>query len=53
MNEGTSPEKVTVPIAKKGVNTLLIEVSITDSLMQKQKTAENLIRSLDELEPYK
>ena len=51
--EGTSPEKVTVPIAKKGVNTLLIEVSITDSLMQKQKTAENLIRSLDELEPYK
>lgn len=51
--DGTSPEKVTIPIAKRGINTLLIEVSITDSLMQKQKTAENLIRSLDELEPYK
>ena len=51
--EGTSPEKVTIPIAKKGLNTLLVEVSITDSYMQKQQTAENLIKSLDELEPYK
>lgn len=51
--EGTSPEKVTIPIAKKGLNTLLIEVSITDSYMQKQQTAENLIKSIDQLEPYK
>lgn len=50
-DEGTSPEKVTKPIAKKGLNTLLVETSITDSLIQKQKTAENLIYSLDELNP--
>ena len=50
-NEGTSPEKVTIPIANKGINTLLMETSITNPLMEKQKTAENLIESLDELEP--
>ncbi|WP_405292937.1 hypothetical protein [Methanobrevibacter sp.] len=50
-DEGTSPEKVTKPIAKKGVNTLLMETSITDAIVQKQKTAENLIRSLDGLSP--
>ena len=48
---GTSPEKVTKPIADKGINTLLVETCITDSLAQKHKTAENLIRSLDELTP--
>lgn len=47
--EGTSPEKVTEPIAKKGIRTLLMETSITDSLAQKQHTADNLIKSLDEL----
>ncbi|WP_462316163.1 hypothetical protein [Methanobrevibacter sp.] len=46
---GTSPEKVTKPIADKGIDTLLLETSITDSLAQKQKTAENLIKSLDGL----
>ena len=50
-DEGTSPEKVTIPIAKKGINTLLMETSITDDLTQKKKTAENLIESLDELNP--
>ncbi|MDO5860288.1 hypothetical protein [Methanobrevibacter sp.] len=50
-SEGTSPEKVTEPIAKKGIPTLLMETSITDSLTQKQQTAINLIKSLDELEP--
>ena len=49
--EGTSPEKVTMPIAKKGIPTLLIETSITDSLSQKQDTANKLIKSLDELSP--
>ena len=48
---GTSPEKVTKPIADKGINTLLVETSITDSLSQKHKTAENLIKSLDGLTP--
>lgn len=50
-SEGTSPEKVTIPIAEQGVNTLLMETSITDPLIEKQKTADNLIRSLDELQP--
>ena len=49
--QGTSPEKVTIPIANKGINTLLMETSITDALTQKQKTADNLIESLDELSP--
>ena len=50
-DEGTSPEKVTKPIASKVINTLLMETSITDALMEKQKTADNLIKSLDSLEP--
>jgi hypothetical protein len=50
-SEGTSPEKVTIPIANKGVNTMLMETSITDALTQKQHTAENLVRSLDSLNP--
>ena len=50
-SEGTSPEKVTIPIAEKGINTLLMETSITDSLVQKQQHADKLIKSLDELEP--
>ena len=50
-SEGTSPEKVTEPIANKGVNTFLMETSITDALTQKQHTAENLVRSLDSLSP--
>lgn len=50
-NEGTSPEKVTIPIAEQGIVTLLMETSITDAMMEKQKTADNLIKSLDELEP--
>ena len=49
--EGTSPEKVTEPIAKQGIVTLLMETSIQNSLPVKQQTAENLIRSLDQLEP--
>lgn len=48
---GTSPEKVTKPIADKGIDTLLMETSITDSISQKHQTAENLIRSLDGLSP--
>ena len=47
--DGTSPEKVTIPIAEKGIDTVLMETSITDSLTQKHQTAENLVRSLDGL----
>lgn len=49
--EGTSPEKVTEPIAKKGINTILVETSITNSLNEKQNTANKLIYSLDKLNP--
>ena len=49
--EGTSPEKVTMPIAKKGINTILLETSITNNYSQKLDTANKLIRSLDELKP--
>lgn len=48
---GTSPEKVTKPVAKKGIRTLLMETSITDSISQKQHTADNLIKCLDKLKP--
>lgn len=48
--EGTSPEKVTKPIAKKGVNTLLVETYMDDNIDQKNKTALKLIRCLDELQ---
>lgn len=50
--EGTSPEKVTKPIAKKGINTLLMETSIIDSMTQKHQTAVNLINCLDKLSPW-
>ena len=50
-NEGTSPLKVTIPIANQGINTLLMEISTQDSYTQKKKIAENLIASLDQLEP--
>lgn len=49
--EGTSPEKVTEPIAKKGINTLLVETSINDSITQKHQTAVNLVNSLNSLSP--
>lgn len=49
--EGTSPEKVTMPIAKKGIPTILVETSITDSFQQKEELAKRLIKSLDELNP--
>ena len=50
-SEGTSPEKVTKPIAKKGIPTALMDTSITDSLTQKQQTATNFINCLDSMEP--
>lgn len=50
-SEGTSPEKVTKPIAKKGIPTALMETSITDSQTQKHQTATNFINCLDTMEP--
>lgn len=49
--EGTSPEKVTMPLANRGIPTILIETSITNSLSEKQETAEKLVNSLDKLNP--
>lgn len=49
--EGTSPEKVTMPIADKGIPTILVETSITDSLSEKQDTSNKLISTLDKISP--
>lgn len=50
-NEGTSPEKVTIPIAKQGINTLLFETSIKDTLSQKESVAIKFIKACDNLNP--
>ncbi|MBE6499612.1 MAG: hypothetical protein E7Z80_03560 [Methanobrevibacter thaueri] len=50
-DEGTSPKKVTKPIANSGIDTFLMEVDITSNLTHKQHTAEKLIKSLDSLSP--
>ncbi len=47
--EGTSPKKVTEPIAKQGINTLLFETSIKNSLNEKNKISIKLIRACDKL----
>ena len=47
--EGTSPEKVTEPIAEQNINTLLFESSIKNSLNEKDKIAVKLIRACDRL----
>lgn len=48
-NEGTSPERVTIPIAKQGINTLLFETSIKDSLSKKDSVAVEFLRACDRL----
>ena len=50
--EGTSPQKVTEPIAKQGINTLLMETCITNDINEKNRTAYNLIYTLDNLKPW-
>ncbi len=47
--EGTSPQKVTQPIAAQGINTLLLETCITNSLEEKHDLAVKLIYTLDNL----
>ena len=47
--EGTSPAKVTEPIASQGINTLLLETDITNSIEQKHDLAVKLIYTLDNL----
>lgn len=47
--EGTSPVKVTGPIASQGINTLLLETDITNSIEQKHDLAVKLIYTLDNL----
>ena len=46
---GTSPEKVTIPIANNKINTMLMETNTTGTITQKHETAEKLIESLDSL----
>lgn len=50
-NEGTSPERVTIPIAEQGINTLLFETSIKDSLSEKESVAVRFLRACDRLNP--
>lgn len=49
--EGTSPEKVTIPIAEQGVTTLLFETSTINSYDEKMDVARSLIYALDNLQP--
>ena len=46
---GTSPEYVTVPVAKQGLDTILFETAQADSYDDKKATALKLIHSLDNL----
>lgn len=50
--EGTSPEKVTKPIASQGINTLLFETSIKNSLHEKDDMALKIIRACDSLKAW-
>ena len=47
--EGTSPQKVTKPIANQGINTFLMEVDITSDISKKHEIAKKLIECLDKL----
>ncbi|MDO5849213.1 MAG: hypothetical protein Q4P18_06740 [Methanobrevibacter sp.] len=49
--EGTSPEVVTKPISEKGINTLIFETAITNSIHDKEAIAKKLIYSIDSLKP--
>lgn len=48
-SEGTSLNDITQKIADKGIDTILIGTSISDSISQKEQLAKNLIESLDGL----
>lgn len=49
--EGTSPQRISIPLAHQGLNVLLLETCITNSLKEKQQKANNIIYTLDNLNP--
>ncbi len=49
---GTSPDWVTKPLAKKGHNVILFETAQTDTQQNKTLTAIDLVRTIDNLQPY-
>jgi hypothetical protein len=52
VNSGTSPEWVTLPLAKKGHNVILFETAQKDSQNDKTQTARNLVKTIDDLPIY-
>ena len=49
---GTSPEWVTIPIAKKNHNVVLFETAQNDTQYNKSLTARDLVRTIDALPVY-
>lgn len=52
VNSGTSPEWVTIPLAKKNYNVILFETAQADSKYNKTQTARTLVNSIDNLPVY-
>ena len=52
INAGTSPEWVTIPIAKHNHNVILFETAQADSQFNKTLTAINLVRTIDNMPVY-
>lgn len=52
INAGTSPEWVTMPLAKENYIVLLFETPQKDTPYQKLQTARNLVRTIDNLPIY-
>lgn len=48
--EGTSPEKVTIPIAQQGLTTLLFETSTINSYEEKIEISKKLIETIENLQ---
>lgn len=52
INAGTSPEWVTMPIAKKGHTVILFETPQNDTQYKKTQTARDLVKTIDTLPIY-
>ena len=52
INAGTSPKWVTIPIYKNNHNVILFETAQDDSQYDKNRTAINLVRTIDNLNVY-
>lgn len=52
INAGTSPEWVTIPLAKKNHNVILFETAQADSQYNKTQTAIDLVKTIDTLPVY-